>query len=100
MASQPEGTRRDRNQNNSLRAESIADAWISSPRLPRRLIIARKVIIRGDELDATCNRTDARGHEVACRTREADRTNRSRNGTVPTVRIDRPPNGRDRSESE
>src|SRR5262249_39801568 len=68
------------------------------PELAPRSIIARKVIISADELDATCNRANARGYEVACRTREADRTNRSRNCTVPTVRIDRPPNGRDRSE--
>jgi len=77
-----------------------SDAWISLPRLARRSITAKKVIISGDELDATCNRVDARGYEAAGRTREADRTNRSRNGTVATVRIDRPPNGGDRSESE
>src|SRR5215471_14836648 len=28
---------------------------------------ARKVIISGDELDATCNRADARGYEVESR---------------------------------
>jgi serine/threonine protein kinase len=65
---------------------------VRDQRLAPRSIIARKVIISGDELDATCNRADARGYEVERRTREADRTNRFRNGTVPTVRVDRPTN--------
>src|SRR5215475_1070962 len=40
---------------------------------PRSLL--EKVIISGDELDATGNRADSRGYEVARRTREADGTN-------------------------